>query len=346
MASESNGMTRRTVVTRTLALAGAATLHSSLGSFGQVEQAAQKPSLKVGCLSWCFHSFDPGADPEPGIDIIGSLGFDGVELIVLAADDLQSFWTDTRIDRIRRQLDRHKLELSQLMLYQPVVGALTSLDRRERNASLENFSRGCNLAKKLGANMVDIVAPWPCELSGPRPYLPRYYEIEEPKPGTKFHIDIAASFNWDLVWNTWIETVRDCVRRAKEHGLRFSMEHHTHCIVHDASTFLTLWNAIGDATLGYSLDIGWTLIQREYPPIAVHKVKKQLLNVHVRDIDSQMRTFVHFGTGVMDVKAVVDTLKQVGYRGFVSIEQDKHPGDMRQTCERYLRAMREFISQE
>jgi sugar phosphate isomerase/epimerase len=53
--------------------------------------------------------------------------------------------------------------------------------------------------------------------------------------------------------------------------------------------------------------------------------------------------FPHFGQGVMDFKAIIDTLKQVGYSGFVSIEQDKHPGDMKETCRRYLQPMRECI---
>jgi sugar phosphate isomerase/epimerase len=53
--------------------------------------------------------------------------------------------------------------------------------------------------------------------------------------------------------------------------------------------------------------------------------------------------FPHFGQGVMDFKAIIDTLKQVGYSGFVSIEQDKHPGDMKETCRRYLQLMRECI---
>ena len=70
---------------------------------------------------------------------------------------------------------------------------------------------------------------------------------------------------------------------------------------------------------------------------------RQLMNLHMRDIDGAMRQFPHFGQGVMDFKAIIDTLKQVGYSGFVSIEQDKHPGDMKETCRRYLQLMRECI---
>ena len=57
--------------------------------------SSAKGKLKVGCLSWCFHDFSPGVDSEPAIDIIGELGFDGIELIVTAQKDLKDFWSDT-----------------------------------------------------------------------------------------------------------------------------------------------------------------------------------------------------------------------------------------------------------
>jgi sugar phosphate isomerase/epimerase len=46
----------------------------------------------------------------------------------------------------------------------------------------------------------------------------------------------------------------------------------------------------------------------------------------------------------MDIQAIVTALKQVGFNGFASIEQDRHPGDpdMRETCREYLRIMREY----
>ena len=93
------------------------------------------------------------------------------------------------------------------------------------------------------------------------------------------------------------------------------------------------------------MDAGWTLSQREYPPLAIHKVKDRLMNLHLRDIDGLMRKFVPVGEGVMDFQAIADTLKAIGYQGYLSLEQDKHrPEEMRQTCERCLGLMRACIS--
>ena len=302
-------------------------------------------TIKVGCLSWCFHGLGPAADPEQAIDIIGEMGFDGIELIVTARKDLQTFWTDARIDRLKQKLDGHKLRVSQFAMFQPVVEGLPSRQRDERDQALDYFEGGCRIARKFESPLINIVAPWARELTGPTGYLPRYYEVENPKPGQKFHIDIASGFDWAQVWNGFVETTRACLARAKAHGLKFSIENHTHTLIPEAASFLRLSDAIHDPDLGCNLDVGWAMLQKEYPPVAIHKLKGRLLNLHMRDIDGMMRLFPPMGDGVMDCQAIVVTLKQVGFNGFASIEQDTHPGDpdIRVICRRYLKMMREYI---
>lgn len=320
---------------------------ASLPFAASAEDASSPASAKpqVGCLSWCFHDLSPAVDPEPAIDIIGELGFDGVELIVTARRDLTDFWTDVRINRLNQKLARHKLRVSQFVIFQPVVEDLSSTKPAEQAQALDYFEAGCRIARKLEAPIINIVAPWARELKGPDYYLPRFYELPNPKPGQKYRIDIADGFDWDRVWNAYVETTQACLARAKAQGLKFSIEQHTHCLVPDAASFLRLWDAIRDPDLGYNLDAGWTLLQREYPPVAVHKAGKHLMNLHLRDIDGLMRSFPPVGDGVMDFQAIVEALRHVSFGGFASLEQDVHPGDrdMKETCRRYLRMMREFI---
>lgn len=302
--------------------------------------------IKVGCLSWCFHSLSAGADPEPALDTLGALGFDGVELIASASSDLKNFWTDAKIERVNQKLQKNKLQVSQFVMFQPVVEDLSSTDKALREQALAKFEAGCKIGKKLGAPMVNIVAPWARELKGPTEYLPRYYEIAKPKPGQKYHIDIAEGFDWNRVWDAYVETTKACLARAKAQGMKFSIEQHTHCLVPDAASFLRLWDQIRDDDLGYNIDVGWTLLQREYPPVAIHKVGRHLMNVHMRDIDGTMRQFPAFGKGVMDIQAIITALRNVGFQGFASIEQDRHAGDpeMPDICRDYVRIMRECIA--
>src|SRR5262249_17675381 len=158
---------------------------------------------RVGCLSWCFHTFAPGANPEEAIDLVGGMGFDGIELILLARKDIQDFWTESTLARLARKLAGHKLKVSQFVLFQPVVEGLSRVKKDEREKNLDYFEVGCKIGKKLGAPMVNIVAPWARELKGPSGYLPRYYEIARHRKGEKFHIDIARGFDWDKVWEAY-----------------------------------------------------------------------------------------------------------------------------------------------
>jgi sugar phosphate isomerase/epimerase len=83
-------------------------------------------------------------------------------------------------------LERNRLVLNQFPFFQPVVEGLTSPDAEQRKRRLDYFERGCVIARKLGAPMVNIVAPWARELSTPSTeYLPRYF-MSDPKPGARW----------------------------------------------------------------------------------------------------------------------------------------------------------------
>lgn len=299
---------------------------------------------RLGSVSWNFHSLAPGAHPEEAIDIIGSLGFDGIELIANSRRDIDDYWTDRTISRIRNQLERNHLVLNQFPFFQPVVEGLTSRDAEERKRSLDYFERGCQIGRKLGAPMVNIVAPWARELSArSTEYLPRYF-MGDPKPGEKFHIDIAPGYDFNALWEQFTGTIKECLERAKAHGMKFSIENHTHTMMPVADSFLRLWDAIRDPAFGCNLDCGWAMNQREYPPVAIHKLKGHLMNLHVRDINATMREYVPIGEGVMDLKAIASAVKSTGFTGFLSLEQDGAGEGMKETCRRYLSLMREYLS--
>jgi len=336
---------RREFLTGTVAAAAGL----AAGAIPHLSRAAEEPPAKparprIGCLSWNFHPLSPGANPEQAIDIIGQLGFEGVELIVCARDDIKNYWTDAKLDQLKQQLERNKLVVSQFVLFQPVVAGLSSLKADERRESLDYFETGCRLGAKLGAPIVNIVAPWARELGKGQGYIPRYYEIAKPGEGQKYRINIAPGFQFDDVWREWVNTVRALVARAKAAGLKFTIEHHTHCLIEDANAFLRLTDAVNDPDLGYNLDAGWTQLQREYPPVAVYKVGRRLMNLHIRDIDGLMRSFVPVGDGVMDLQGIADAVKQIGFRGFLSLEQDAPKGaDMKAICARYLELMKKCL---
>ena len=122
---------------------------------------------------------------------------------------------------------------------------------------------------------MNIVAPWPRELTAPAAgsYLPRYYEVSDAKPGVKFHIDIHR-----IRLGASVEHFRgdgqSLPRPCQGQWPEVSIKNHTHTLLHDASSMLRLFDAVGDPGLGLNLDAGWAALQREYPPVAIHKTGK------------------------------------------------------------------------
>ena len=69
---------------------------------------------------------------------------------------------------------------------------------------------------------------------------PRFEQFPDPKPGEKFHINIASGYNFDELWHSFTEVIQACVERAKAHGMKFSIENHTHTMLPVTDTFLRL----------------------------------------------------------------------------------------------------------
>lgn len=339
---------KRQVSRRTFLKAAAASAILPLGggklhASKPAESAAPTASMKLGSVSWNFRGIGAGPPMDEPIEIIGEMGFDGIELIVSRPEELDTYWKEPVISQLRKKLDKHGLEVSQFVLFQNAVAGLSSLKDNERNASLKVFERGCKVAAELKAPFINIVAPWATELKGPSSYLPRYYAVTEGAPNVKYHIDIAGGFDFDAVWEQFVKTVKAATAMAKAHGIRFSLENHTHTLVPDARTFRMLWDRVQDPALGMNLDIGWIQLQREYPPVAVYQAGQKLVNVHIRDIDGLGLRFVGIGEGVMDFPGVVKALKNIGFSGYLTFEQDGVP-DMRAVLSRGLDILRKLIA--
>ncbi len=327
------------------AAAASTLLPSALGRAFAPESSAATPKskkMKVGSVSWNFRGIGAGPPMDEPIEVIGQMGFDGIELIVSRPEDVDTYWKEPVLSGLRKKLDKYDLEVSQFVLFQYAVAGLSSLRDEERNRSLDVFERGCKVAAVLNAPMINIVAPWARELKGPGDYLPRYYAVTENAPDVKYHIDIPKGFDFDAVWEKFVETMRTATAMAKTNGIRFSLENHTHTLVPDAMAFRTLWDRIKDPALGMNLDIGWLQLQREYPPLGIYQAGDHLGNVHIRDIDGVGLRFVGIGEGVMDFPGVMKALEDIGYSGYLTIEQDGVP-DMKGVIERGRDMLRKLI---
>lgn len=279
--------------------------------------------MKIGCAVWTFTAPNYNPPYEQAIETIGELGFDAVELILWDPEDLEAYWTEKKVDELRKLCESYYLAVSEFAVYRNVVPDLASLDLSRKERSLAAFGRACLLARALGTDTINMVAHWPDGLKAPVPYPPAYIHVNVPgyegfEP--KFKMELPDGFDWDTIWENYVDTVRQVVSIASSYGLRVALEGHAHVIVPHTDSFLRLFDCVPDSRLGVNFDTGWQFIQREHLPWSIHKLKERIFHIHARDGDGLACYSLPIGDGILDWQGIARALKEVGYTGFLSLE--------------------------
>lgn len=333
-----NGLSRRAF----LRAAGVGT--AAVGAAGSAASAAIDATaarkklgggkIRLGSVSWNFRSITAGPPWTSAIDACADLGFEGIEVICAKPEQLDATLAEPHYSNMMRQLEQRKMTISQFVLFQPLVADLGSPDATARRRTIDIFAKACKVAAKVNAPIINIVAPWPTVYhKDGYDYLPRYFSTQTTMPGPKLKFDVPLGFDWEKTWSDFVETMKEATAAAKEAGVLFSLENHTHTIVQGADAFLDLWGEVRDPVLGMNIDVGWIQLEREYPVITIYKAAPHLMNLHLRDIDGFAYRFVPPGAGCMDFPGIVAAARDVGFTGFMTFEQDGVP-DMRYALRR------------
>jgi len=94
-------------------------------------------SVKIGCAVWTLMEPNYKAPYEDAIRKVAKAGFEGIELMVNDAQEIGDYWTDSKVEEIRELLADLKLELTQLCVFQNMVGGLADLDKMKSQNALE-----------------------------------------------------------------------------------------------------------------------------------------------------------------------------------------------------------------
>ena len=305
--------------------------------------------MKIACCSWMFTLPYHNPPYEDAIRIAGELGFDGIELILRDPPDIENYWTEDRIKKIKDLLDSYDLAVSEFVLYQNMVAGLADLNPANKQEALKHFEIGCEMANKFGTDIINIVSPWPAGMRAPHPYLPHYWYINVPgvdleggKFESKFKLTLPENFNWSAAWTNYVDSMRQVTQMASSHGLRFALENHANVMTGQVDSLLRLMDHIPDPALGVNLDIGWAFVLREDIPWAIHKLGDRIFHIHARDGDGLLCYSLPVGEGTLDWEAIVRALNHVGFDGYFSLEWSHH-ADARGAAQRGLAYMRELV---
>lgn len=156
--------------------------------------------------------------------------------------------------------------------------------------------------------------------------------VRSAAPGRGAEVDPLA----DALWDRLIRNVEHAAEMVRAAGFEPTFHHHAGTFVESPSEIDRFLAAID---IDLTLDTGHLLIAGGDPLSAVHRWGARINHLHIKDVDlaalqrvlsasGDMRevwasgTFVRFGSGDVDLTAVMNALDQRGFDGWIVVEQD------------------------
>jgi inosose dehydratase len=252
------------------------------------------------------------------IDEISATGYAGTEL-----GDWGFMPTDPA--RLRNELDARGLALTGSW----VSVNLEDPERRESNAD-DAVRTGRQLATVGGPNAVVVL--------GNDPYGNPVRTLNAGRATPKMGLTEAQ-------WKSFAEGANYLARRVKEEaGIRTVLHQHIGTYIETMAETLRLLDSTDPDLLGLCLDTGhWTFGTGGDPAAAIRELRGRIGLVHFKDLDLGLVArsrregwdgptsvargiFCELGKGCVDFPGVLAALHEIGYEGWIVIEQDVVPG--------------------
>ena len=268
--------------------------------------------MKFGATVWPVQ-WDPPF--EDTVRRIGRLGFRAVELIAWDREMLDEYYTSQRIRSLRRLFADEGLELSEFV---STPSGMASSDAADRKQAVEHFKRLVEVALELGTNLVNTVAPTPFELRFP-PMALRHLRQERT-------LDFDTDRDWQQNWWDYVEVVRRFCDLCEDAGVRYALEPHPDCWVHNAAGMMRLLDHVDSPALGLNFDPSHLFPMGEIPQMVIYEVGERVFHTHFSDNDGMSNAHWRPGKGKIDWRGVLQALQAVGYDHVISLELEGVPG--------------------
>jgi sugar phosphate isomerase/epimerase len=267
--------------------------------------------MKIGAPVWPFQWNPPYED---AIRRISALGFREVELIAWNRQALDEYYTPERIRDLRALMEDLGLHLSEFV---STAGAMASGAASERDGVVEYFRRYCAVARALGADTINTVAPVPFNLR-----VPALKELPVTQVWTT---DVPEGLDWQRNWEDFVETMRRIMAIVEDAGLRYAMEPHPYRYVSNADGMLNLIHQVPSPALGINYDPSHTFPCGDMPHVAIYRLGSRVFHCHFSDNDALTNAHWRPGMGKIDWRALLKALHEIGYQGALSIELEDVP---------------------
>ena len=263
---------------------------------------------------------------ETAITEIAKIGFKGVEILGDIPHAYPPDCPDERIKGLRNLITELNLEISNLNAF--ALYALGDVyhpswiesDETLREKRIQYTIDCIHLANKLGIKNIST------EPGGPIP-------VQE------------SQINLDVLLKIFTQGLKKVESIAETNNVKILVEPEPSLLIENSHQFLKLMNTICSDYVRLNFDIGHFYCVKEDPSAAILNLIDYIDHIHLADIASN-RIHNHLlpGVGSIDFKQIFDTIKNIGYKGFITVElypyQD-NPVDTAKQSYNYLKYLYE-----
>ncbi|MGE5863027.1 MAG: sugar phosphate isomerase/epimerase family protein, partial [Nitrososphaerales archaeon] len=125
----------------------------------------------------------------------------------------------------------------------------------------------------------------------------------------------------DIMLKIFVEGLKKVEHIAEKNNVKILVEPEPSLLIENSHQFLQLMKTVCSDYIKLNFDIGHFYCVREDPSETILKLIDYIEHFHLADIASN-RVHNHLlpGIGSIDFERVFDTIKNIGYKGFVTIE--------------------------
>jgi len=217
---------------------------------------------------------------ERAFSALKGLGYDGVELCLEIHDLCPGTITPDRLSGVGRALEDSGLELASVSYH---------ADGEDLATRVPNTLRAVEMTRELGCGILIVNAE----------------RADEERRAEQ--------------WRALVERFRRICERAEECQVWVAVEPEPLLLIHGMDDWARLRDEVGSEQLAINLDIGHCEITDDVPS-TIRRSARDIVHVHFEDIRNKVHQHLVPGEGDMDLSAVVWALREVDYRGYLTID--------------------------
>jgi len=311
--SSAGNLSRRDALRMTLAASGAAAVGGPWGLPVAAQSESPKPSptgakeqkkydFKKSINLWAF-PYPRQMTLEQCLQLAKDAGFDGIELNYDLDSDLSPKATAKDLQNIRRMADKVGIQISGLCSFLFWPYPLTSNDVEKRKRGMELAGLMTEAAHHLGTENL-LVVPGAVHI----PWRDDY----EPVPN-------------DVCLKRANEAVKTLLPKAEKLGVHMNIENiFFNGFLMTPQEMIDFVDAFQSPNLHVHFDTG-NIMLFQFPEHWIAQLGKRIKNVHLKEFtkkgtDYSLESFRPLLDGTTNWPAVLETLDQSGYRGYLTFE--------------------------